>query len=186
MQLFFFITTFWTSAFRKPSLNGLHSQLQWQEDTKEVVFHWQKGWLNNRSIGGDLIGSELAIKYLSSVEDNIGSCLDWMDLKPNHTSPVLTDPVPVNNSRLGLTSNITPYSPQGPAYPSSSMHFTISRRKPIPSKLDDVCHGGWLDAMKSSSPPCKKLNKDCKSDFASVEQEVAYRTWMVCLICSLM
>ncbi|XP_008787005.1 probable trehalose-phosphate phosphatase F [Phoenix dactylifera] len=102
-----------------------------------------------------------------------------MDLKPKHNSPVLTDPVPVNNSRLGLPSNITPYSPQGPAYPSSSMYLTISRRKPMPSKLDDVRHGGLPDAMGSSSPPRKKLNKDFSSESASVEQDAAYRTWML-------
>ncbi|KAK1274123.1 putative trehalose-phosphate phosphatase F [Acorus gramineus] len=98
-----------------------------------------------------------------------------MDLKSNHNSPVLTDPVPLNKSRLGMTSGLIPYSPPGQAY-SSGIFLTVPRRKPIPSKLDDVRASGWLDAMKSSSPPRKKLSKDLGLDFVS-EEEVAYRSW---------
>lgn len=95
-----------------------------------------------------------------------------MDLKTNHSSPVLTDPVPVNKSRLGLPSKI----PQGAACPPPGLYLTNPRRKPLPGKLDDVHHSGWLDAMESSSPPRKKLNKDFSS---SAEHDVTYRTWML-------
>ncbi|KAK1261919.1 putative trehalose-phosphate phosphatase F [Acorus gramineus] len=98
-----------------------------------------------------------------------------MDLKSNHNSPVLTDPVPVNKSRLGMPSSLMPYSPPGQAF-SSGLYLTIPRRKVIPGKLDDVRASGWLDAMKSSSPPRKKLNKDLGIDFVS-EEELAYRSW---------
>ncbi|XP_073102072.1 probable trehalose-phosphate phosphatase F isoform X2 [Elaeis guineensis] len=93
-----------------------------------------------------------------------------MDLKTKNSSPVLTEPVSVNKSRLGLPSKKTPICP-----PSGS-YLTAHRRKPRPGKLDDVRHSGWLDAMKSSSPPRKKLNKDFSS---SAEQDIAYRTWML-------
>lgn len=97
-----------------------------------------------------------------------------MDLKTENSSPVLTDPLSVNKSRLGLPSKKTP------TCPSSGSYLTAARRKPRPGQLDDVRHSGWLDAMKSSSPPRKKLNKDVSS---SAEQDVAYRTWMVGSLC---
>ncbi|ONK73807.1 uncharacterized protein A4U43_C04F35590 [Asparagus officinalis] len=99
-----------------------------------------------------------------------------MDLKPNHNSPVLADSVPVNKSRLGLSSNLVPYSASATGY-SSGMYLTIPRRKP--SKLDDVRASGWLDAMQSSSPPRKKLNKDFSFDSELDEAESAYRNWVM-------
>lgn len=101
-----------------------------------------------------------------------------MDLKSNHASPVLTDPPPINKSRLGIHSSLLPYSQQGASL-SSTMYMTIPRKKP--GKLDDVRSNGWLDAMKSSSPPRKKLLKDFNIDVASDDADFAYCSWMVCL-----
>ncbi|RWV90164.1 hypothetical protein BHE74_00048747 [Ensete ventricosum] len=101
-----------------------------------------------------------------------------MDMKSNHNSPVLTDPVPLSKSRLGLPSNITPYSPVSTPYSTSSLYLQIPRRKS--GKLDDVRATGWLDAMKASSPPRKKLmNKDITSESQPDETDAVYHTWMV-------
>ncbi|XP_065040081.1 probable trehalose-phosphate phosphatase 2 isoform X2 [Musa acuminata AAA Group] len=101
-----------------------------------------------------------------------------MDLKKNGSSPVLTDPAPLNNSRLGLPSNIKPYSSAAQAY-SSGLYSTKPRRKAILGKVDDVHANGWLDAMKSSSPPRKQLNKDYISEPAIDENDMAYHTWLM-------
>uniref|UniRef100_A0A1D1Y9G0 Trehalose 6-phosphate phosphatase n=2 Tax=Anthurium amnicola TaxID=1678845 RepID=A0A1D1Y9G0_9ARAE len=101
-----------------------------------------------------------------------------MDLRPNHNSPVLTDPVPVNKSRLGMPSNVLPCTPPAASFPSP-LYAALSRKKPVPGKLDDVRSSGWLDAMKSSSPPRKKLNKDHGFEFSSDDPDVAYRSWML-------
>ncbi|KAL6007907.1 hypothetical protein ACLOJK_033412 [Asimina triloba] len=87
-----------------------------------------------------------------------------MDLKAKHSAPVLTDSVPVNESVLGIRS---------------SLYLTIPRKKPISGLLDDVLANGWLDAMKSSSPPRKKLSKDFNFEAALNEREAAYRSWLV-------
>ncbi|KAK2996958.1 hypothetical protein RJ639_025613, partial [Escallonia herrerae] len=99
-----------------------------------------------------------------------------MDLKSNHSSPVLTDSTPMNNSRLGIHSALLPYSPPVAAF-SSSLLLTIPRRKA--GLLDDVRSNCWLDAMKSSSPTHKKLTKDPSNDSALSDSEVAYRNWML-------
>ncbi|XP_059442531.1 probable trehalose-phosphate phosphatase F [Corylus avellana] len=98
-----------------------------------------------------------------------------MDLKSNHASPVLTDPAPINKSRLGIHS-LLPYSQQAASL-SSTKYMTIPRKKP--GKLDDVRSNGWLDAMKSSSPPRKKLLKDFNIDVASDDADFAYCSWML-------
>lgn len=98
-----------------------------------------------------------------------------MELKSNHSSPVLTDAAPLNKSKLGVRSGLLPYSSAGPSF--SGKYVRVSRKKP--GKLDDVSSNGWLDAMKSSSPPRKKLNKDFNSLVASEDSENAYRSWMV-------
>ncbi|RWW23801.1 hypothetical protein GW17_00011932 [Ensete ventricosum] len=100
-----------------------------------------------------------------------------MDLKSNHSSPVFTDPVHLSKSRLGLPSNIAPYSTAAQPYSSSGLYLQIPRRKV--GKLDDVRASGWLDAMKSSSPPRKKLSKDFISESQSDETDAAYLTWMM-------
>lgn len=102
--------------------------------------------------------------------------LDPMDLKSNHTAPVLTDPAPLSKSRLGVHSSLFPYSPSGAAF-SPGLFLTIPRKKT--GVLDDVRSSSWLDAMKASSPPHRKLAKDVNNEFAPSDADVAYRTWMV-------
>ncbi|KAI7987073.1 putative trehalose-phosphate phosphatase G [Camellia lanceoleosa] len=97
-----------------------------------------------------------------------------MDLKTTNASPVLTDPAPINKSRLGIHSGLFPFSQSGPSF--SSGILTTPRKKP--GKLDDVRSNGWLDAMKSSSPPSKKMLKDCNVEMAS-DDDIAYYSWML-------
>ncbi|KAK9994193.1 hypothetical protein SO802_023896 [Lithocarpus litseifolius] len=97
-----------------------------------------------------------------------------MDLKSNHTAPVLTDPAPINKSRLGLHSSMLPYSRA--AY-STGLLLTIPRKKT--GILDDVRSSSWLDAMKSSSPPHKKITKVANNDYVLSDTDVAYNTWLV-------
>ena len=101
-----------------------------------------------------------------------------MELKSNHSSPVLTDPIPVNKSRLGIHSNLLSY-PQSGGSLSPGKYMTIPRKKP--GKLDDVRSNGWLDAMKSSSPPRKKLIKDFNIEVSADDIDIAYCSWMVCI-----
>ncbi|KAF6152425.1 hypothetical protein GIB67_038048 [Kingdonia uniflora] len=102
-----------------------------------------------------------------------------MDLKSNHASPILTDPAPMSKSRLGLYSGLFPYSPPGAVF-SSGMYLAVPRKKPIPGKLEDVRSSGWLDAMKSSSPPRKKMTKDFIVEVPSDDNgDLLYRSWML-------
>ncbi|XP_026407087.1 probable trehalose-phosphate phosphatase F isoform X1 [Papaver somniferum] len=98
-----------------------------------------------------------------------------MDMKSNHVASVLTDPVPMSKSRLGIHSSLLPCSPTGMSL-SPVLYLTIPRKKPILGILDDVRSGGWLDAMKSSSPPPKKMTKE--SSTVSDENEVEYSSWL--------
>lgn len=98
-----------------------------------------------------------------------------MELKANHASPVLTDPVP-NKSRLGIPSSLLPCSQQGASF-SSGKYVSLPRKKP--GKLDDVRSNGWLDAMKSSSPPRKKLIMDYAVEVATDDAEIDYCSWVV-------
>ncbi|KAH9678376.1 Trehalose-phosphate phosphatase A [Citrus sinensis] len=96
-----------------------------------------------------------------------------MDLKTNHSAPVLTDPAPISKSRLGVHSSLLPYSPSG-TFPSD-LFLAIPRKKT--GVLDDVRARSWLDAMKSSSPPPKWMAKESNNEFSSTDTDVAYRTW---------
>ncbi|KAE8022385.1 hypothetical protein FH972_008187 [Carpinus fangiana] len=97
-----------------------------------------------------------------------------MDLKSNRTSPVLTDPAPMNMSTLGMHSTRLPYSsPRAPLCPG----LTIPWKKT--GILDDFRSSCWLDAMKSSSPPPKKITKAVNNEYASYDADVAYNAWMV-------
>ncbi|XAR70431.1 Trehalose-phosphatase [Bertholletia excelsa] len=98
-----------------------------------------------------------------------------MDLKSTNASPVLTDPAPINKSRLGVRSTLMPYSQSGPSFTTGML--TIPRKKP--GKIDDVWSNGWLDAMISSSPPRKKILKDLNLDVASDDNDLAYLSWML-------
>ena len=101
-----------------------------------------------------------------------------MDLKSNHTAPVLTDPAPINKSRLGgVHSSMLPYSRTAC---SAGLLLTIPRKKT--GILDDVRSSSWLDAMKSSSPPHKKITKVFNNDYALSDADDAYNTWLVFFI----
>ncbi|WOL10549.1 hypothetical protein Cni_G19307 [Canna indica] len=49
--------------------------------------------------------------------------------------------------------------------------------KAIPSKFDDVRANGWLDAMRSSSPPRKQHNWDTAFE-SNHETDLEYHIWM--------
>lgn len=100
-----------------------------------------------------------------------------MDLKSNHTAPVLTDSIP-NNARLGIYNALLPYSPPGAVF-SQGLFLNIPRKRPW--LLDEVRSTSWLDAMKSSSPTHKKKTKDSSNEPALTDNDVAYRNWMVFL-----
>ncbi|ERN02630.1 hypothetical protein AMTRI_Chr03g46870 [Amborella trichopoda] len=101
-----------------------------------------------------------------------------MDFKSNHSSPVLTDPVPLNKARLGIAASLLPYSPSQTGF-SSGLHWTCARKKFILSKLDDARASGWLDAMRSSSPPRKRFVKDVTSvEVMDPEaKDACYQSW---------
>ncbi|KAI8006503.1 Trehalose-phosphate phosphatase A [Camellia lanceoleosa] len=100
--------------------------------------------------------------------------LDLMDVKSNHSAPVLADPAPMNNTRLGIHSSL--YSPPGVVF-SHGLYLTIPRKKT--NTLDDFRSSSWLDAMKSSSPTHRKITKDSGTDLVSTDADVAYRNWML-------
>ncbi|KAF3642002.1 putative trehalose-phosphate phosphatase G [Capsicum annuum] len=52
----------------------------------------------------------------------------------------------------------------------------IPRRKP--GRLDDVRSNGWLDAMKSSSPPSRKVQKESGIEDFSDDAKGVYSSWM--------
>lgn len=98
-----------------------------------------------------------------------------MDLKSKHSAPVLADPAPITKTRLGMHSSLLLYSPS-----PTILCRTISKKKIIPNKLDDVRGNGWLDSMASSSPPRKYIPKDFNFEVAKTDgPEAAYGSWMV-------
>lgn len=177
-------TFLWLPVCTSLALDGLLTKQQWQEKFEEVVFYRQKGWLKritrdwycSLSICNHLGCS--AIKYLKlhSILLYCVTNLDPMDLKSNHSAPVLTDPPPINKSRFGIRSNRLPYSPPGAAF-SPGLLLTIPRKKT--GVLDDVRSSSWLDAMKSSSPTHKKITKDFNTEPTSTDADAPYRTWLV-------
>lgn len=93
------------------------------------------------------------------------------------SSPVLTDPSPIKESRVGIHPSFIPYSQSGTSL-STAMYIPIPKKKP--SKVEDVLSNGWLDAMKASSPPRKRLFlKDFNVAVYSDDGEVAYSSWMI-------
>lgn len=100
--------------------------------------------------------------------------LDQMDLK----TPVVPDPAPINKSRLSIRSSLLSYSPQ-----SQQTMFTPGLCLSIPRKktgvLDDVKYASWLDSMKASSPPPKKVTFDANADQDSSDVDIAYHSWMM-------
>lgn len=105
-----------------------------------------------------------------------------MDIKSGHSSPVMTDSPPISNSRLTIRQNRLPYSSAAATAISqnSNLLLTVPRKKT--GILDDVKSNGWLDAMKSSSPPPTILNKD---NLTSDAADMTYREWTVCSLLSL-
>ncbi|RDX65332.1 putative trehalose-phosphate phosphatase G, partial [Mucuna pruriens] len=98
-----------------------------------------------------------------------------MDLKSPHVSPVLTDPIPVNKSRLGMHSSLLAYSQQDSSLSPGKCSRSNSRKS-----VDDVRSNGWLDAMKASSPPRKKLLKGSSAQVASIDYDLEdYYSWML-------
>lgn len=97
-----------------------------------------------------------------------------VDRKSSESAPVLTDPAPMNKSRLGLHSSL--HSPQGVVF-SPGLFLTGSKKKTV--ALDDVRTSSWLDAMKSSSPTHRKLEKDSVTELVPTGADVAYCNWMV-------
>ncbi|XP_010529491.1 PREDICTED: probable trehalose-phosphate phosphatase F [Tarenaya hassleriana] len=98
-----------------------------------------------------------------------------MELNSSPTSPVLPDPAPTNKTRLDVPLASVPYMQSGTAF-SSGKFIMSPRRKP--TKLEDVRSNGWLDAMKSSSPPRKKLIMDFNVEVAT-EDDFAHRAWLL-------
>ncbi|CAN4077924.1 unnamed protein product [Withania somnifera] len=98
-----------------------------------------------------------------------------MDLNSTKASPVLTDPAPLNKSTLGIHSSLFPYSQSGPSFSTSVL--SIPRKKT--AKLDDIRSNGWLDEMKSSSPPRKRILKQVNVDVSSDDADVTYLSWMI-------
>ncbi|XVF54976.1 hypothetical protein PTKIN_Ptkin05aG0223800 [Pterospermum kingtungense] len=96
-----------------------------------------------------------------------------MDLKSNHTAPVLADPAPISKSRLGVRSGLIPYSPPGAVF-SANLFLTVPRKKA--GILDDVRSS--CEAMKSSSPSHRRTG-DFNNELVSSDTNVADCTWMV-------
>ncbi|KAM7522741.1 hypothetical protein LguiA_012643 [Lonicera macranthoides] len=98
-----------------------------------------------------------------------------MDLKSNHTAPVLTNSMP-NNARLGIYNALLPYSRPGAVF-SPGLFLNIPRKRPW--LLEEVRSTSWLDAMKSSSPTHKKKAKDSSNESALTDNDDAYLNWML-------
>lgn len=84
-----------------------------------------------------------------------------MELSSANASPVLADPVPINQTRLGFHSSVFP--------------LLIPIKKL--AKVDDVRSNGWLDAMQSSSPPRRRMVKDVGVELASDDSDLVYYSW---------
>jgi trehalose 6-phosphate phosphatase len=98
-----------------------------------------------------------------------------MDLKTSHNSPLFVDPL----TSLALPSAVMPYTTPT-SFPSSGLYLNTPKKKPLPSKIEEVRAAGWLDLMLASSPPRKRLSKDFfPSDVQSDDLDLRYRNWMV-------
>lgn len=128
---------------------------------------WILNWVENRL--------ELLL-YPLSVEGTRGYILStsglFMEIKSGHSSPVMTDIPPISNSRLTIRQNRLLCSSAALSQ-NNNLLLTVPRKKT--GILDDVKSCGWLDAMKSSSPPPAILNKD------SISSDASYREWTVCV-----
>ncbi|CAI0377791.1 unnamed protein product [Linum tenue] len=97
-----------------------------------------------------------------------------MDLKTNHAAPVLTDSAPIAQSRLH-SSLLHCTTASGAAF-SPNLLLTVPRKKA--GLLDDVRSSSWLDAMKASSPPPKRVTKEQNNDRTSPDDS-GYSNWLL-------
>lgn len=103
-----------------------------------------------------------------------------MDLKSSHhNSPVITDPVPISKSRLGIQYSSSPLKD---SLSLSPVKYSRSSSRKSCASIDDVRSNGWLDAMKASSPPRKKYTKG----FNDTNEDHDYCSWLVCASQSLL
>ena len=91
------------------------------------------------------------------------------------SSPVLADSSPME-SRVGMHPRLISYAQSGASF-STGEYIQIPKKKA--GKLEDVMANGWLDAMKSSSPPSRKLFKDLNGGVLTSDDEFSYSSWMV-------
>ncbi|CAN1180491.1 Trehalose-phosphate phosphatase A [Linum perenne] len=97
-----------------------------------------------------------------------------MDFKSNHTAPVLTDSAPIANSRLH--SPLLTCTTSGATF-STNLLLTVPRKKT--GLLDDVRTSCWLDAMKASSPPHRRVTTKDQNNFHSSLDDSSYSNWLV-------
>ncbi|XP_019247776.1 PREDICTED: probable trehalose-phosphate phosphatase F isoform X1 [Nicotiana attenuata] len=97
-----------------------------------------------------------------------------MDLNSAKASSILTDTSLINKSRFRIHSNYCLIHNREPSISTSVL--MIPRKKP--GKIDDVRSNGWLDAMKSSSPPSKKVQKEVDVKDYSDDSDIVYCSWM--------
>ncbi|XP_060181007.1 probable trehalose-phosphate phosphatase F isoform X1 [Lycium barbarum] len=97
-----------------------------------------------------------------------------MNLNSVKGSSILTNPSPINKSGFRIHSSLLPYSQPGPSISTSDL--MTPRKKP--GRLDDVRSNGWLDAMKSSSPPSKKVQREADAEDFIDDAKVIYSSWM--------
>ena len=106
-----------------------------------------------------------------------GSLVLLMDLKTSHNSPVFVDPLP----SLALPSAVMAYTTPT-SFPSSGLYLNTPKKKPLPSKIEEVRAAGWLDLMLASSPPRKRQSKEFfLSDVQADDLDMRHRNWMVCI-----
>ncbi|XP_051115184.1 probable trehalose-phosphate phosphatase G [Andrographis paniculata] len=107
----------------------------------------------------------------------VKSRMNSMDLKSAKGSPVIADTAPISNSRMRIHSSFLPCLQTGTSM-STSVFMVPPRKKT--AKTDDASTTGWLDAMRSSSPPRRNPTSDTNSPNAAVSDhsEMDYDTWM--------
>lgn len=99
----------------------------------------------------------------------------------SHIYTILTYLIPINKSRLRMHSSLQAYSEQDS--PPSPGKGSRSNSRKSTGNVDDVRSNGWLDAMKASSPPRKKLIKGFSNQVASIDDDFEdYCSWMVKLL----
>lgn len=104
-----------------------------------------------------------------------GSLVLLMDLKTSLNSPVFVDPLP----SLALPSAVMTYTTPT-SFPASGLYLNTPKKKPLPSKIEEVRAAGWLDLMLASSPPRKRQGKEfLPNDIQADDLDLRYHNWMV-------